>query len=510
MNSKQVSYPQADRYSYLWLLIGIVLSALSFTAYGKWVIPLAAWFANIFILRFMRSQRRVWLAYLILVVANALYMWFVLPSFLARLRPSIVIGSALAGSLIPVVDRLLVARLRGFTATLVFPLVATAFEFALATMNPLGSAGMTAYSQYDNLPLLQLVSVTGMLGITFLIAWFASVVNWAWEQEWEWRTIRRGAAIYAGLLLLVLAYGEARLWLAPTAANTVRVAGVIPVDFRAKQAEMMPATTQDWAAFRRMSQERVPLYFDATIREARAGAKLVLWPEFAAPVAKEDEAALIARGKEVAQQEGIYLGMSMGTLYQDPQTPYEQKILIIDPAGDVVLEHFKYGGVGFEGNRVNGDGILRTAQTPFGILSAVICWDTDFPRTVSQAGRNGTDILLSPSLGERGISPLHSYMAVLRAIENGVSLVRVGDNELSIITDPYGRVLASLDYFTAGERVIVAQVPTQHVFTIYSVIGDLLGWLAVVGLLVLIGVALLVRHKAAPLGAPPMERPMPV
>jgi apolipoprotein N-acyltransferase len=510
MNTKQVTYPQQDRWSYLWLLIGIVLAMLSFTAYGRWVIPLAAWFANIFILRFMRTQRRIWLAYLILVIANAVYIWFVLPSFLAPLRPSIVVGSALVGALIPTLDRLLVPRLRGFTATLVFPLLATAFEFALATLNPLGSAGMTAYSQYDNLPLLQLVSVTGMLGITFLIAWFASVVNWAWEPDWEWTQIRRGAALYAGILLLVLAYGEARLWLTPAAENTVRVAGVIPVDFRAKQAELMPAIEQDWEGFRRMAQERYPLYFDATIREARAGTKLVLWPEFAAPVAKEDEAALIARGKEVAKQEGIYLAMSMGTIYQDPQTPYEQKILIIDPAGEVVLEHFKYGGVGFEGNRVNGDGVLRTAQTPFGVLSAVICWDTDFPRAVSQAGRNGTDILLSPSLGERGISPLHSYMAILRAIENGVALVRVGDNELSVITDPYGRVLASMDFFTTGERVIVAQVPTGHVFTIYSVIGDLVGWLSVAGLVVMIGLAFWGRRQVTAVSAPPVERPLPV
>lgn len=489
MKGKLVSYPQPDRWSFLWLVIGIILSMVSFTAFGKWLIPLAAWFANVFILRFMRTQRRVWLAYLLLAVASASYMWFILPEFLAPLRPSIVIGSSLVGALLPTLDRLLVARVRGFGATLVFPLIATAFEFALAAGNPLGSAGMTAYSQYNNLPLLQLLSITGMLGITFLITWFASVVNWAWEQEWEWCVIRGGAALYAGILLLVMVYGEARLWLAPTAAETVRVAGVIPVDFRAEQAELMPMTTQDWEAFRSMAQERYPLYFDATIREARAGAKLVLWPEFAAPVAKEDEADLLARGQEVAEQEGIYLGMSLGTIYQDPATPYEQKFLLIDPAGDVVMEHYKYGGSGFEGNRVNGDGILRTAETPFGILSAVICWDTDFPRPVSQAGRNGTDILLSPSLGEQSIDPLHSYMAVFRAIENGVSLVRVGDNELSIVTDPYGRVLASMDYFTAGERVIVAQVPTAHVSTIYSLIGDLIGWLSVAGLIGVVGLA---------------------
>ena len=35
MNAKQVTYPQTDRGSYFWLLVSIVLSMLSFTAYGK-------------------------------------------------------------------------------------------------------------------------------------------------------------------------------------------------------------------------------------------------------------------------------------------------------------------------------------------------------------------------------------------------------------------------------------------------------------------------------------------
>jgi apolipoprotein N-acyltransferase len=38
-----------------------------------------------------------------------------------------------------------------------------------------------------------------------------------------------------------------------------------------------------------------------------------------------------------------------------------------------------------------------------------------------------------------------------------------------------------MDHFAASERVMVAQVPTQGVSTIYSAIGDLFGWLAVVG-----------------------------
>jgi apolipoprotein N-acyltransferase len=195
------------------------------------------------------------------------------------------------------------------------------------------------------------------------------------------------------------------------------------------------------------------LYFEETIRQARAGAQIVVWPEHAAPVAKEDEPALVARAQEVARQEGIYL--------------------------------------------FNGDGILRTAATPYGVLSGVICWDTDFPSTVLQAGRNGTDILLSPSLDFREIDPIHAHMAIVRAIENGVSVVRVSDNGLSVVADPYGRILAATDHFTAGKRNIVAQVPTQGVQTLYPIIGDLFGWLAVVGFVIIAAWAVIQGRRAA-------------
>ena len=49
-----------------------------------------------------------------------------------------------------------------------------------------------AYTQYGNLPLLQLLSVTGLWGIDFLMSWLASVVNWAWERGFAWPRVRGG------------------------------------------------------------------------------------------------------------------------------------------------------------------------------------------------------------------------------------------------------------------------------------------------------------------------------
>jgi hypothetical protein len=43
-----------------------------------------------------------------------------------------------------------------------------------------------------------------------------------------------------------------------------------------------------------------------------------------------------------------------------------------------------------------------------------------------------------------------------------------------------------MDYFTASERVMIAQVPTTGVTTVYSVIGDLFAWMTVIGFLFLV------------------------
>jgi apolipoprotein N-acyltransferase len=158
---------------------------------------------------------------------------------------------------------------------------------------------------------------------------------------------------------------------------------------------------------------------------------------------------------------------------------------MLDPDGEIVLEHLKYGGAMIEGNEP-GDGILHTVETPFGKVTAVICADTQFPGPVSQAGRMGADILFSPTLEVAALDPYIAHIAAFRAIENGVTVVRQADNGLSVVIDPYGRILDSVDHFQSGERLLVTQVPANAgVFTLYPIIGDLFAWLTVAILVVL-------------------------
>jgi apolipoprotein N-acyltransferase len=275
----------------------------------------------------------------------------------------------------------------------------------------------------------------------------------------------------------------------------VRAAALVSVDLHAKIEEIMPAARGDRARFRQYGAEHQELYFADTVREAQAGAELVLWPEMAIPVAKEDEQALVARGKAVAAEQGIYLAMSYYTSYLEERAG-ENKLVVIDPSGEVVLEHLKFGGAALEGWSP-GDGVLHTFETPYGTMSGVVCADTNFPVPIRQSGQNGTDVLLSPTLEWYGIHHLSLISAVYRSIENGVGLFRAADNGFSVAVDAYGRILGSTNHYTADERVLVAQMPTQGVQTIYAVVGDAFAWLCVALVVVLIVWAVIRGRRAA-------------
>jgi apolipoprotein N-acyltransferase len=514
------------RLPYLWLALGALLLALDMP---RWTIPLTAWLYPIFFLRFARTQpllRGMLLLFLAtaLVPAVALHGMIPFPPVFYLLE--IVVG-AIVTTLPYLIDRVLVPRLGGLLGTLVLPLAVTSMSYLFALLNSSsGTWGNAAYSQYGNLPLLQLLSVTGLWGIDFLLYWLASVVNWAWEQGFVWSRVRRGVVLYASLLALVLLFGSARLAIfpAPAQGSTVRVAGISPahaliaafdqqVSTSSGMQAMMSGGTQ--ADRQSVRQAAAPVYEDLIGRseqEARAGAKIILWPEGAVTVLQEDEASLLARASTLARATGTYLDLGVVVLLAHPvhASFAQNESILIDPTGRVVWRYQKAHPVPGE-PFAPGDGKVPTVQTPYGRLATVICFDADFPGTLRQAGQAGATVLLVPSNDWREIDPYHTRMATYRAIENGYSLVRQTSHGLAMTVDYEGQVLASTDFYTTDPQVMVAAVPKQGVHTFYATIGDLFAWLCMLGLLGLIGV-IVVRQRQGGATVPndPAEAPPPV
>ncbi len=88
-----------------------------------------------------------------------------------------------------------------------------------------------------------------------------------------------------------------------------------------------------------------------------------------------------------------------------------------------------------------------------------------------------------PSGDWEAITPLHAKMAVFRAVEQGVPLLRPANHGLSVATDYQGRLLASMNHFTTEDRVLIAFIPIKGSRTVYSMIGDTFAWICVFGAL---------------------------
>ena len=517
------THPQ-DRLSYLWLAIAAILFV--FTSV-RWTNPLAAWFAPLFLLRFVRTQRPLpglLLAWLVRAVVAAVILQGIIQYPGIVYYPLVVLLTGV--TMLPyLADRLIAPSLGGFISTLVFPLAFTTIEY-LASFGPFGTIFSIANTQYGDLPLLQVVSVTGIWGITFLITWFAAVVNWAWECGFAWRQVRRGVLLYAAILAVVFLGGSARLVLFPPPANTIRIAGVSASQAAASTLnQQLPqatlsllesgkATQADRAVARSAFKTLDDNLLALSQQEARAGAKIVVWPEASptgANILQEDEPALIQQASTLARESSIYLDMGLGVFLPDSgKGPFlMDEAILLDPTGHVVWTYEKtHPAPGEQGLFVPSNGKVPIVESPYGRLANVICFDADFPGMVRQAGQAGADLLLVPSDDWQAVDPFHTQVATFRAIENGFSEVRQASKGLSMAVDYEGHVISSSDYFASDQQVLVANVPVHGVHTIYAMIGDLFAWLCIIGLVALIGLAIIQSRKhrsAATTAAPPSE-----
>ena len=478
------------RQSFLWL---VVATALLVVSNGRWIAPVAAWLAPLFFIRFLRSRRLLTGIVIgaIVYIAASMVMWLdmLMTGGWDWFAVSFIGVMGMVMFLPFVLDRLIAPRYHGFVSTLVFPLAWTTMEYVISLVSPFASYSNLAYTQFGNLPLMQLASLTGIWGIDFLITWFASTVNYVWEGEFRATRIRQAVYIYGGILAVVLLYGGVRVSFCAPKETTVRIAGILRSD--GYRDEMSSAEyLRDKQAVGFAERDRL---FEQSRRAARLGAKIVFWQETAVSLIYEEE-AFLAPGRELAREEGIYLGMTYYTVARnadgEPAGPGEtvtlpdNKFVMIDPNGEIVWEYHKAHPLRGE-YIAAGDGVIPFAETPFGKISPVICFDLDFPGFVGRVGRHSGDILLAPSFDWRQITPLNTHASVFRAVENGCSLVRCTAHGLSIGVDCLGRVRGTLDYFTTDERVMICDVPVDGVWTLYPHIRDLFAWIIVVGFILI-------------------------
>ena len=233
------------------IAILLLFFAASLFQSGRWALPVAAWIApaiGLYVIHRLPA-RRGYLLLLLATYAALLLGWRGIVPFPFPIFPIFMLANAIIGCLPFLADRLLRRRLGdGVANTLVFPIVGTAVEFLTVGSGPLGSFGASAYTQ-SGLPAMgQLASVAGLWGITFVMAWLASVLYWIIDRAVEKRPVLPGVITGALLLLLALGWGGWRQASAYEPERMVTVAGITTE--HTDMASLMPLFREDRAAFR--------------------------------------------------------------------------------------------------------------------------------------------------------------------------------------------------------------------------------------------------------------------
>jgi apolipoprotein N-acyltransferase len=355
--------------------------------------------------------------------------------------------------------------LRGavWSALITVPAAWVAMEYIRNLTTPHGTAGSIAYTQLGFLPFLQLASITGPWGMSFVLLLLAPALALAlylWPERRE-RAFRVAGAT-AGVIVLVLAFGAARL--GQPRGETVRV-GLVSSDERAN------ANVADEGA----PTERLFAAYAAQVEELAAqGARAIVLPEKLAVVIDPSTEQADRIFQSVADRTGATIVVG-AVRVAAPSTYNEARVYAPHVAMVSYDKHHMLPP--FESNLKPGTTItvlLREKQT----WGVAICKDMDFTQLLRRYGEAGAGVMLVPAWDFVIDRSWHGHIAVMRGVEDGFSIVRSAKNGFLTVSDSRGRIVAEKRSNAAPFATLIADVPVEHWQTLYQRWGDWFAWVA--------------------------------
>jgi apolipoprotein N-acyltransferase len=352
----------------------------------------------------------------------------------------------------------------------------------------------------------QIASVVGLYGLTLVSVAIGAAPATLGTAERPWARWR--APVIA--LLAVAGLVGFGLWRVP--------AGPAPLVAGVKLRLMQPNLPQD-AKFNARNGEAILNQYlalsDRATSPATPGVQAVthlIWPESAFPfLLGRTPQALSRIAALLPPNTTLITGAARAgeLLPGESRPPIFNAIQVVDDEGAIVSSYDKVHLVPFgeylppvlerlirsvglsEFVSVPGGFAAGTRRLPLAIrglppAAPLICYEVVFPAEVAPQGpRAGFMLNLTNDgwFGQTSGPYQHFAQARLRAIEEGLPLVRVANTGISAVTDGYGRVLGSLPL--GREGVLDTGLPRAGPATPYSRFGDLIYAAMLVGFLLL-------------------------
>lgn len=366
------------------------------------------------------------------------------------------------------------------------------------------------YALTGPLVLAQTASVTGLWGMTFLtVAIFAGPATLA-DEPADTRRRFLPMAISIVLLAAMAGFGVWRLQQHPTRyADNVRL--------RIMQPNLPQDEKFNYAARQRIMAHYLSLSERATGPQ-NAGLRDVthlIWPESAFPFFLTREGEAMSQIADLLPPGTVLITGAARAADPSPDKRLRayNSVYVIGDDGTVLSVYDKVHLVPFGEYlpfqaSLEKLGLMQLTKLPGGFLSGdrnraydlpgaprflpLICYEIVFPGAVVPSGERPGWLLNVTNDAWFGISTgpyQHFQQARLRAIEEGLPLVRAANNGISAVVDPLGRIVRELPLGVEG--VLDSPLPRPIAPTVYARFGDSLA-----GLVVAIFLVIVLRYRA--------------
>ncbi len=362
---------------------------------------------------------------------------------------------------------------------------------------------LLGYSQYLNLPAIQISDITGAWGVSFLVM-MINVLIYKVISDRLWvmgRRLLKYALLPVFLLFLSLAYGYYKLSLTPntcylTPIKVSVVQGNIPQELKWKEG------SRDFILNK---------YLTLTSQASGDKPDLIVWPEASLPVVLEEEPSYYKKVEGFNKETNAPLLIGAVTA-GDGQ--YYNSALLVSGNGNLSGKYDKIHLVPFGeyiplrktlgfletiapiGDITAGkDYTVFDAPAPFSVL---ICFEDLFPRLSRQFTKKGAGFLINitnDAWYKQTSAPYqHLQASVFRAVENRVYLVRAANTGVSAFIGPEGRIASTVrdktgkDIFISGWATSKITLPEEKGLGLYTRYGDF--FIAICFLIIFYGIIL--------------------
>ncbi len=477
-------------------LVAGAVGALGLAPYGIWPATLASLTAAFVLFDSASSRRNAWMTgwafgtgYFALALIWIVEPFLVEPEVYGWMAPFALLflsaGLALFWALAFTIGHTAPKHLRALTLALALSAAELTRAYVFTGFPWAGFAQIWVGHGPDQL--LALIGPNGLGLITIIAGWtLSSLVTGS--TSWPLRVL--------GLVPVAAALAWGFFW----------QSALPPVSERAEIVRLVqPNARQD----QKWDPEMIPVFLDRKLALSSLEPKpdLIVWPETSVPTLMEYAGPIFEEMSIIAQSTPIVAGIqrradrrlyNAAVLIEEgaPSQVYDKHHLVpfgeYIPFGDIAARFGLHGFAAREGQGFSaGPGPELIDLGPLGRALPLICYEAVFPQLSRTAER--ADMLIQITndawFGEHSGPYQHLAQARMRAIEQGLPMIRVANTGISAMIDPFGRITADIPLGEAG--YIDAQLPSPLPKTFYAQTGD---WPMVL-LLFFAGLGLLIRIR---------------